>query len=63
MEHDKLVDAVEKLRLEMVAHSREDLLFHGLVRFVGRGNPLRTKVRGHDHNGVLEIDRPSVPVG
>ncbi len=63
MENDDLVDPVEKLGLEVIPHAGEHLLLHRLLILCGRQQPLGSEVRGHDHYGVLEVNRPSPAVG
>ena len=53
VEHDDLVDPVEELGLEVVAHRGH----HLLLAAAG------TEVRRHDHDGVREVDRAALAVG
>ena len=61
IENDDLIDAIEKLRPEMraqrVHHQSPTCFFRFFL-----GDVLRTDVRGHDDDGVLEIDRSPLPV-
>src|ERR1700704_611820 len=68
MKDDDFVDAVEKLRAELLLHGIEYLSLH---LFIGSGiitpaiaeDQVAAYVRGHDDHGVFEIHRASVPIG
>ena len=66
-DHD-LIDAVEKLRPELLAQRIEHFLLHHLIRLgiaaaaIGK-NQLAADVGGHDHHGVFEIHRAPVAIG
>src|SRR5208282_1185914 len=64
MEHDNLVNPVEKLGPETLTQDLERLRLHLLVVLsLEAENNLAGDIRGHDHNGVAEIYRASVTVG
>src|SRR5215468_634121 len=66
VKHDDVVDAVDELGPERPLHLVHDLFLHALVRRLfplgeeAGGRPLadeaRAEVRGHDEDGVLEVD-------
>src|SRR5512132_1899090 len=62
LEHDDLIDPIDELRPEVPA----DILEDRVTTFVRSERRVledgRSEVRGHDHDRVAEIDRPSVPV-
>ena len=65
MEDDDLVDAIDELgaevRAERVHHLAPSALVHSTIAKIGE---VRTsKIRRHDDDGVLEIDRAPLPVG
>ena len=61
IEDDDLVDAIQKLRPEMLAQRVHHQARAVLARLFF-GDELRADVRGHDDDRVLEIDRPPLPV-
>ena len=63
MEHHDLVDAIEELRTKAPAQHLQRLFLHLLVvlALVSKDEIARD-VRGHDHDGVLEIHRPPLPI-
>ena len=72
VEDDDLVDAVQELRAEVRLERVHDLVLHALVahRLVGLGEAdvglaqvLGAQVRGHDDDGVAEVDRAALAVG
>src|SRR5579885_1607778 len=72
VEHDRLVDAVQELRPEVLLEGVVDLLLHLLVGdgLVGLAEAHRrlaevggAQVRGHDQHGVAEVDRAPLGVG
>ena len=72
VENDDLVETVDELRIERLSHRRHHHLFHLLARGIGicleteRAlllNEARADVRGHDDDGVLEIDGVAERVG
>ena len=69
VEHDHLVDPVQELGPELQPQGVGDLALHRLVGLgVARadargGDDLRADVAGHDHERVLEVDRPALAVG
>ena len=65
MEDDRLVDPVEELGKERGREHVLDLAPHrGLVAGSGQvGDDLAAQVRGHDDDGVAEIDGPPLAVG
>src|SRR5262249_17598317 len=60
---DDVVDAVQKLRTEVLPERRQHLVADGLVRAACRGDGLAAEVGGHDDDGVLEVDRSTLAVG
>ena len=73
-EDDRVVDAVEELRTEVRLELVVDLGLHPLVPGLGVGARLEAhldalgdvpgaEVRGHDDDGVLEVDHPTLAVG
>src|SRR6185436_14847764 len=62
MEDHYVVDAIEKFRFEMrpqlLQHSVANLLLVALSIL----NLARAEIRGHDQNGVLEVDRASLGI-
>src|SRR5919199_296896 len=73
-EDDRVVDAVEELRTEVLLELVLDLVLHPLVaglRVVARlephlhtlGDVPRAEVRRHDDDGVLEVDLAALAVG
>src|SRR5271170_6635287 len=68
MEHNDLVHTVQKLRPEMMAQLLQNCLFHALELVAGERstailqNPMTADVRGHNHDRVLEVDGPTLPV-
>ena len=66
MEHDDLVDPVDELRAKVFPQRIHHLAPDPFVQraFTGRLRDVVTAdVRRHDHDGVLEVDRPPFPVG
>jgi len=64
MEHNNLVDAVEELGTETLAQHIESLLLHPVVVLSLEGEDyLAGDIRGHDHDGVLEVDRAPMSIG
>src|SRR5581483_2138395 len=68
VEHHDVVDAIQELRTEVLPERFEHLLLHRLegARIVAATvarQELAPDVRRHDHDGVLEVDRPAVAVG
>jgi hypothetical protein len=64
MEEDDLIDAVEKLRPEMLAERLGHLPPHAFREITGMvGDELAPEIRRHDDDGVLEVDRASLAVG
>ena len=61
IENDDLIHAIEKFGTEMCAQRVHDQSPARFFRFF-LGNVLRTDVRGHDDDRVLEIDRSPLPV-
>ena len=65
-EDDDLVDAVDELRPEAPLQDLHQLVTQLVERLVAPGvllDALGAEVRGHDHDGVLEVDRASLCVG
>ena len=65
-EDDDLVDAVDELRSEVLPKDVHQILLQPLERFVRPRlllNAVRTQVRGHDHDRVLEVDGAPLRVG
>jgi len=63
MEYHDVVHAVEELGPEMVAQHTQHLFrlfFMGILRTV---EYLAAQIGGHDHDGVLEVDRAPLAVG
>src|SRR5207302_6501522 len=63
LEDDDLVDTVEKLRTEIVAHRLEDRL---LLVLLGQARVLQDvagEVGRHDDHGVAEVDGAALAVG
>ena len=68
VEHDDLIDPIEELGPELRPQDLGHLALHLLVRRVAgagvRGRDGRgADVARHDHDGVLEVDRPALAVG
>ena len=64
VEDDRLVDAVQELGLEVRAQRRRHGLLHlGLVAAADLDDVLAADVRGHDQDGVAEVDRAALAVG
>ena len=65
MEHDDVVDAVDELRPEVLLHDLHHRALHARVVLLAREllDDLRAEVRGHDDDGVAEVDRAALAVG
>src|ERR1051325_11754989 len=62
MEDDYIIDAIEERRLERKAQRRHDGFAHLFLVAFRRLYLARAEVRGHDQNGVLEINRATLRV-
>src|SRR5262245_26798641 len=68
MENDDLVHPVEKLRPEVISHLIENRILHSLVCITREcpailQNAIAADIRGHDHDGVFEIDHAALSIG
>src|SRR2546425_11984240 len=64
VEEDDLVDAVQELRSEVLPERLGDLPPDTFGQIAGvLGDVLTSEVRRHDHDHVLEVDRPPLAVG
>jgi hypothetical protein len=63
VEDDDLVESVEELGLEGLAHGGHDGLALGLGVQRRVDEELRAKVGGHHEDDVAEVDRATLPVG
>ena len=74
MEHNDLVDPVQKLRLEHPAYLLHDAVLHGLIILLliilsREAQPLRgdngacARIGGHDNDGILKVHSPSLGIG
>jgi hypothetical protein len=65
-EDDDLVDAVDELRAEAPAQDLHQIGLQVVERLLAARvllDPVGAEVRGHDHDGVLEVDRAALGVG
>lgn len=63
MENDDVVDPVEELRFERGSQDAKNLVSHLPLISGQLLDLLAPDVRGHNQNGVGEIDRPAFPIG
>ncbi len=65
MEHDDVVDAVDELGAEVLLHDLQHRLLHLRVVRLARQllDHVRAEVRGHDDDGVAEVDGAALTVG
>jgi hypothetical protein len=66
VEYDHVVDAVQELGAEVLAQRVQHVALHrleglGVVAPIA-GEKLAADVRGHDHDGVLEVDGAALAV-
>src|SRR4051794_13592004 len=67
MEDHDLINTIEKLWTEVMAHFRQDGFLHSIVSgeislAAELQNPLRTDVRSHDDDCVLEVDDATLAI-
>ena len=65
-ENDDVIHPVQKLRLEVPMQHLQHLLGSPLKPLILKALSLqvrRPKIRSHDDHGILEVDRPTLPIG